>query len=429
MKQIIYEIKSQPLIAAVTVIGTALAIFLMMVVVMLQQVKVIPIAPESDRDRMLYVSGVSFSYGPDDNPYYSSGNSKMASPIAQEFGEDLPGAEGTTVSQGSHESVLIAVAGQPSFETDMRQTDEKFFTVYSFRFLAGKSFDEADVKSHLPKAVISESVTRDTYGNADDAVGKELLIDEVPHTVTGVVADVSPVADHAYAQVWVPIEETDPTDFWGQIGLGPYILAIKAESPDKFKEIGDEINRRVEIVKSRYSDKENFVYDIQGAPYTQADETLHYGGSKPNPSAERRQRLIIYSILLLIPAINLSSMTRSRLRRRTSEIGVRRAFGCTRLRVITDILTENFVITLAGSLIGLFACLIFGSLLFDAVFTGGWFTTYAVKATVSFSSLLNWGMFAYAILFCFILNLLSTGIPAWRASRINPVEAINSSNR
>ena len=122
-------------------------------------------------------------------------------------------------------------------------------------------------------------------------------------------------------------------------------------------------------------------------------------------------------------------MTRSRLRRRTSEIGVRRAFGCTRLRVITDILTENFVITLAGSLIGLFACLIFGSLLFDAVFTGGWFTTYAVKATVSFSSLLNWGMFAYAILFCFILNLLSTGIPAWRASRINPVEAINSSNR
>ncbi len=428
MKQIIYEIKSQPLIAAVTVIGTALAIFLIMVVVMMQQVKVIPLAPESDRDRTLYVSGVSFSYGPDDDPHSSSGNYNMAAPIAQEFAEELPGAESVTVAEKDHRTELVAAPGKPSFAGDVRHTDDKFFTFYSFKFLAGKPFDAADVSSHLPKAVISETIARETYGPVEDAVGKEVLINDVPYTVTGVVEDVSPVADHAYAQIWVPLPEADPTDFWTQIGLGPYNLIIKAKSKDNFREIGDEINRRVEIVKSR-SALPNYVIDIQGAPYTQEEEILHMGGRKPDLGADRRQRLLIYTILLLIPAINLSSMTRSRLRRRTSEIGVRRAFGCTRLRVITDILIENFVITLAGSVIGLIACLIFGSLLFDAVFSGGWFTTYSAKATVSFSSLLNWGMFAYALIFCFILNLLSTGIPAWRASRVNPVEAINSSNR
>lgn len=428
MKQIIYEIKSQPLIAAVTVIGTALAIFLIMVVVMMQQVKVISIAPESDRDRMLYVSGVTFSYGPDEEPQYSSGNYYMAASVAQEFGEDLPGAEGTTISEQSHSTELAAAPGKPTFAADIRHTDEKFFTVYSFRFLAGKPFDEADVRSHLSKAVVSETIARETYGSAEDAVGKEVLVNDVPFTVTGVVADVSPVADHAYAQIWLPLEEEDISSFWAEIGLGGYNLGIKAKSKANFQEIKDEINRRVEIVKSR-SDKPNFVYYIQGAPYTQEEELLHKYGRKPDMASDRRQRLIIYSILLLIPAINLSSMTRSRLRRRTSEIGVRRAFGCTRLRVITDILMENFVITLAGSLIGLLACLIFGSLLFDAVFTGELFSTYSSKASVSFSSLLNWGMFAYALLFCFILNLLSTGIPAWRASRVNPVEAINSSNR
>ena len=38
MKQIIYELKSQPVVSGVSIIGTALAIFLIMVVVMLQPV-------------------------------------------------------------------------------------------------------------------------------------------------------------------------------------------------------------------------------------------------------------------------------------------------------------------------------------------------------------------------------------------------------
>ena len=48
--------------------------------------------------------------------------------------------------------------------------------------------------------------------------------------------------------------------------------------------------------------------------------------------AARRERVIIFIILLLVPAINLSSMTQSRLRQRVAEIGVRRAFGSTRMR-------------------------------------------------------------------------------------------------
>lgn len=119
-------------------------------------------------------------------------------------------------------------------------------------------------------------------------------------------------------------------------------------------------------------------------------------------------------------------MTRSRLRRRVSEIGVRRAFGCHRSRIVYDIIAENFVITLIGGVIGLLLTVMFGSMLFDAVFTTGWFESYSAKATVSIRALLDWSMFAYALLFCFILNILSSGIPAWRASRVDPVEAINS---
>ena len=50
--------------------------------------------------------------------------------------------------------------------------------------------------------------------------------------------------------------------------------------------------------------------------------------------AARRERVIIFIILLLVPAINLSSMTQSRLRQRVAEIGVRRAFGSTRIEMV-----------------------------------------------------------------------------------------------
>lgn len=46
MNRIISELKSQPLIGAVTIIGTALAVFMIMVVVMLQSVSTTPFAPE-----------------------------------------------------------------------------------------------------------------------------------------------------------------------------------------------------------------------------------------------------------------------------------------------------------------------------------------------------------------------------------------------
>ena len=47
------QLRQQPMMSAVSIAGTALAIFLIMLVVMMQQVKVVPFAPESNRDRFL----------------------------------------------------------------------------------------------------------------------------------------------------------------------------------------------------------------------------------------------------------------------------------------------------------------------------------------------------------------------------------------
>ena len=55
------QLRQQPMMSAVSIAGTALAIFLIMLVVMMQQVKVAPFAPESNRDRFLHVKSMSIS--------------------------------------------------------------------------------------------------------------------------------------------------------------------------------------------------------------------------------------------------------------------------------------------------------------------------------------------------------------------------------
>lgn len=61
-KQAWAQLRQQPIISAVSVAGTALAIFLIMLVVMMQQVKTAPFAPESNRDRFLHVKMSSITH-------------------------------------------------------------------------------------------------------------------------------------------------------------------------------------------------------------------------------------------------------------------------------------------------------------------------------------------------------------------------------
>ena len=159
-------------------------------------------------------------------------------------------------------------------------------------------------------------------------------------------------------------------------------------------------------------------------PYDQEKQAIDFAANlEPDVKAERRQRIIIFVILLLVPAINLSSMTQSRLRQRVSEIGVRRAFGSTRMEMMGQIIMENLIVTVLAGMIGLLFSVLFAYIGNSLLFAQAYSLTLNTPE-VSTSILLHPSTFMYALLFCFILNLLSSGIPAWRASRTSIVNAL-----
>ena len=411
IRQIIYDLRTQPVIGWVTIIGTALSIFLIMVVVMMQQVTILSYAPETHRDRMLYGKYIHVE---GDHP--DTGSSSMSYSLAKKLYDGLDGIE-----QISYNSDWLTptdakgTTGKP-YTVDLHRTDDGFWRVFDFELLKGRYYDEAEVAANRNLAVITEKTARQLFGD-DDAVGQHFMLDHNDYEVIGVVADVSKFATMAYGEVFAPIS----IESWNEI-FGDISVAMLVKPDVDFEHIRNQVKGRYAMVDGELAN-ENRQTVYHESPFDQETIAAGVGGSNITPDTEsgKYTRLIIYIILLIVPAINLSSMLHSRLRRRVNEIGIRRAFGCTRKRIITDILSESFIITLFGGLIGLVSAIIF------ALSYGGLVSDFGSGSiNPSLSMLLRPQTFIFALGACFILNIISAAVPAWQASRLNPVEAINT---
>lgn len=422
IKQTIAQVRAQKMLSIISVVGTALSIFLIMVVVMLQQVKVVPFSPESNRDRFLHAKygSVHVTNGED---WESNGAISYATAKALYAGLKTP--EAVTVYTPWNMTVNISQAAQTAIPVKQMQTDDVFWRVFDFVFIDGKPYDKATFDAAIPVVVISESVSRRLFGTTE-VTGRQVMIDHTPFSVAGVVKDVSTLASMSYAQIWVPFTVTGlDKSSWQQGIMGSLGATILARSRDDF----DDIRAECDAALKKYNKEiEPTQWEIvsRNRPYDQEKQVISDSSNfEPDVKGARRTRFIIYLILLIVPAINLSGMTESRLRKRVEEIGVRRAFGCRRSELFTAILSENLLLTLFAGAIGWLLSVTFAWLCSSFLFAQP-YSDASIAPTVDIAMLVQPSTFLWALLFCFILNLLSSGLPAWKASRISLVNAINA---
>jgi putative ABC transport system permease protein len=414
-KQVLYMLKENKLFSFISIFGTALAITMIMVIVITLRVQTENYAPESNRDRTLYRKTMSVYWNND----LGGSHGPMSLRTAKECFKSLTTPQAVCIL--SMVSSFLASAEEGELVTvDLQQTDEAFWQIFNFSFLNGKPYDEADCEAGIAKAVITETVARKLF-KTTEATGRTICLNYADYTVAAVVKDVSKLASTAYAQVWVPYTTTKVTErMWGDGVMGMMSVIILARSPADFPAIRQE----AEQLRLKYNDQ--LAANKQAVQYRdQPDTQFVYNNRKwANESPDMKriviQYIIVIALLLLVPAINLSGMTLSRMRKRFPEIGVRKAFGANAGELVRQILSENLVLTLIGGVIGLLLSYGATFVLNDLLFAMG------NETTVSAVLLLDPVLFASAFLFCFVLNLLSAGIPAWRAARMNIVAAINS---
>ena len=425
IKQTWYYILQDPVVSIVSIIGTALSIFLIMVVIMTIQVKVVPFSPESNRGRLMHANRCNLIYIKSGGEMSSS----WAEWSAKELFKELKSPEAVTLYSLSWETKILSAPGYKGVPSQVgfMGTDAVFWKVFDFKFISGKPYDEAMFKSAMNVVVISRTIAKRFFAGTDP-VGKEVLLGCKPYKVVGVVKEVSSLATSAFADIWAPYSALkSANDENPGRPMGDFNVAILARSSSDFKTIHAEADRRLAIMNKKMA-KDSVRLESYGRPYTQ--EEFAFGPKFSNEMIDLRPYKLkvaaLLIILLLIPAINLSSMTQSRLQRRVSEIGLRRAFGCTRGEIIRNIIAENLAISVVAGIIGLLFSYVYLFLMANILF-GSFFENFS--GTIQLNEIIHISTFIYALLFCFILNLVSSIVPAIRSSRVSIVSAMGGNNR
>ena len=403
LKQALAMLKENKLLALISILGTALAICLIMVMVITYQVRVENYSPEDNRDRTMYVRWGGRTYKGE-----QYGNGYLSLRTVKACFLPLKTPEAVSFISPCRSLLASLPGGKEKKDCLMMFTDDVFWKVFNFEFISGSPYTKEEVSSGIKKVVISESTARRLYGPAD-AAGKTIMIAYKPYTVGGVVKDISTIAKAAYAEAWIPYTASAADlsdDSWAENITGWFQVIILARSASDF----DTIRKEISNLQAQYNSS---LKDYKLVLYDQPDTQLE---------------LEIKVILLLVPAINLSGMTLSRMRSRLPEIGIRKAFGATKGRLLVQILSENMFLTLLGGVVGLLfsyiAIFLLRTWLLSNSF-GSISSVFGGTPMLSVSELLNPVIFLYAFLFCLILNLLSAGIPAYRMSRKEVVEALN----
>ncbi|MDF9831051.1 ABC transporter permease [Parabacteroides sp. PF5-6] len=414
-KQALASLRENPLVSFLTILGTALSVAMMMVLVWVYQVKTSSFAPVSERHRMLYVNiieGIN-----EQGSGYRGG--ALGVRMVKECFYSLTTPETVTAVGTNVRQKRISVAGNKFVrEGDVREVDHHFWDVFDFRFLNGSPLTEAIFASAIPAAVITEDVARQFFGTTE-VVGQTLQLDFVEYTIQGVVHPVSEAVGEAYGEIWIPYSVNKALMNGDAVeGIGGQLrVCILARSSADFAKVRQEVNSRIETFNSG---QKEFFANIWGQPLTSTQLMFTFIQGE-RMSGTFSGMLSLAALFLLLPVFNLLGIIISQIRKRRPEIGLRKAFGATAQTVTGQILAENLVVTLIGSAIGF--CL---SLAFFYIAKGSLLERPDVD--LQLNMIIQPALLLVVVVLSLLINLLSTGIPAWQASRAQATDSLNATN-
>jgi putative ABC transport system permease protein len=115
-----------------------------------------------------------------------------------------------------------------------------------------------------------------------------------------------------------------------------------------------------------------------------------------------------------LPTLNLININITRIMERSSEIGVRKAFGASSRTLVYQFIVENIILTLLGGIIGLILSFITIEII----------NSQNLIANLELS--INFMVLFIGLLVCLVFGLLSGVYPAWRMSKLNVVTALKA---
>jgi putative ABC transport system permease protein len=368
-----------------------------------------PQAPEVNQDRTVGVFHAQM-IGP-----HSRWSGEAGYRFFDRYARDLPGAERMSIY--SDAQTVYSYPSGNRIKSSLKRTDGEFWRILRFGFIEGGPFTHQDVEEARFVAVIN-AATRERFFPGQPALGRTIEADGQRFRVVGVVTDVPILRRIPFADIWVPLTTAKSDTYKTQI-MGGFYGIVLARNRAAIEGMKAELKSRVARVElpdpKRY---ERMIAPLETPFETMARMML----GRRNEEESHPERLLallagLALLFMLLPTINLVNLNVSRIMERGSEIGVRKAFGASSRTLVGQFVIENVALTLMGGLVGL----VLAVLVLDALSASG-LVQYARFAV-------NVRVFLYGLGLALFFGVFSGVYPAWRMSRLHPVEALRGASR
>lgn len=426
IKQAWELMKQNLLFSSLYIIGTAMAICFTTVMAVAYYVKLAPLYPEYNRNLTYYNDHVRVET-PDSKNIVNSGFSYTS---LRDWLYPLKNVEAVSGTIQEADEHWIHPSEGNDFSVSAIYTDPGFFKIYEFEFIEGTSFSQADFDSGVRTVVISDKLAQKAFHQTTGVVGKMLNYDMNDYRVCGVVKAGSKLGSMSYSDVYLPYK-THPsyqqTFYYDEVGA--FFVRFKVKNKAQAEALQEELDAVIANVNQQNNGEKTVSIRPMRPHFSMVFDDLYWGnGYKVNFWILLKYFLPILMVLLLIPALNLSGMISSRMEDRLAEMGVRKSFGASRSVLLSQVMWENLILTLAGGVVGLiiaWSMLLLGKSWIFTLFEDNPDALYDNSVTVTGEMLFSPTVFISALLVCVIINLLSALIPAWNSLRKPIVSSLN----
>lgn len=346
---------------------------------------------------------MDFEYGaiPDGIP-------EISQPIKDEL-EAVPEIVNSSAYR-HHEYIQSFFYGKTQIESgSIYGIDSDYFSVKQYQIVKGKGFSPRDYKGFSKVCVIDDTICSSVFGSADP-IGQILDIEGEPFTIIGTAVKVStfePVIN-TIDDYWTYNEQQSgivfiPSKAWPILYRydEPESVIVQAKDTDSMttagKEAADILNSYLNVGES-----DNITYV--------GEDLLDQAKEMQELSSSTNTMLVwIASISLLVGGIGVMNIMLVSVTERTREIGLKKALGARKTRILLQFLTEASVLTSIGGVIGVLAGIGLAQVISRIAEVPVAISTPAIIVSVAFSM---------------VVGIVFGLIPSIKAARLDPIDAL-----
>lgn len=296
------------------------------------------------------------------------------------------------------------------FNGEVYGIDPHYLHTYGYQVKSGRGFTQDDFGQRR-KVVLVDANTVSTLFGGMDPIGQAMEIGGDVFTVAGVIAlseefaptinsmqDYQLYANTSAGAVYLPLS-TWPTAFQFD---EPQCVAIKVNSTDAMTTAGKKAADL--LTEKQIVDSANSEFSYRSQDMLEQAQNL-----QKMSQATNTQLIWIASISLLVGGIGVMNIMLVSVTERTAEIGLKKAIGAKKKRILLQFLTESAVLTSLGGIIGVVSGIIMAQLISSMM---------QIPVSISVPAIL------IAVVFSTLIGVIFGMLPAVQAANLNPIEAL-----